>query len=91
MGEARRRGTLDQRVAGVRGKPSRWRDIWPLKPAKVVKRHSTVSKRERSKRKRGVKRVYGLKRWVLGAIGAGHMASPEGYDMAMYRARVGGA
>ena len=85
MGEARRRGTKEGRQYKSRGKPSRWRDIWPLKPVKVEKRRSALPKRMRSKRKRAVKRAHGLGRRALGAIGAGHAMPPGGYSLAMYK------
>ncbi|HUT56643.1 MAG TPA: hypothetical protein VNA25_02085 [Phycisphaerae bacterium] len=89
MGEARCRGTKEERAAEHRGKPSRWRDVWPLKPVKVEKRRSAVPKRARSKQKRAVKRQFMLGRRALGSIGSGKVAPPAGYEMAMYRAKVG--
>ena len=40
------------------------------------KQQAEVSKRDRAKGRRGLKRQYGLTRRDMGAIGAAHMAAP---------------
>lgn len=84
MGEARRRKS-DER----RGRPSRWRDARPLKPVKARDRQAAaVPERERAKRKREVKRAFGLTRRIIGMMEAGHLDHPRGYDLAMYQAKT---
>ena len=84
MGEARRRGSREERQVKPKGKRS-----WPKKllkaGRKATRQEAAVPKRLRSKRKRAVKRAHGLGRRALGAIGAGHAMPPGGYSLAMYK------
>ncbi len=52
----------------------RWRRFWRDKPK--PKQRAGISRRERGKRRRGIKRLFKLNRRQMGAIGAGHMAAP---------------
>ena len=68
----------------------RWRRVRRLKGDPRPKRKAAVSKRDRAKAWRKVKRHFGLNRRQMGAIGAGHMAAPDGYvdalvDAGLYR------
>jgi hypothetical protein len=48
----------------------------------------TIPKRDKSKRKRAVKRLFRLTRRQCGAIGAGHIPAPAGFMHAMYVCKV---
>ena len=49
------------------------------------KRQSILTKRERARRRRWLKRVFGLTRKDMGRIGAGHMEQPEGYYLTKWK------
>lgn len=61
---------------------------WRLKRGKKwkPKQRNTIPKRERAKRRRTIKRHFGLNRRQVGAIGEGHMAPPDGYIEALVEA-----
>ncbi len=49
---------------------------WANRPAP---QRTRMSSRERAKRRRRLKRLFGLGRRQMGAIGAGHLEMPDGY------------
>jgi hypothetical protein len=79
MGEARRRGSRQEREANPKGWG--WLKKIPdflffrIKPG-AGKSRPLLTKRERAKIKRAFKRKHGLNRRQCGAIGAGHLPNP---------------